>query len=48
MYSFFDLGGTKQARALAGFGAVIITIAMMATAIIPASPAAPAMMGVLA
>lgn len=40
MYSFFDLSGTKAARAIAATGALIITVILMAGAIVPASPAA--------
>lgn len=36
MYSFFDLSGTKAARIMAGTGALIVTVILMAGAIIPA------------
>ncbi|MBV7266553.1 hypothetical protein [Erythrobacter ani] len=48
MYSFFDLGGTAGARIAAGLTASIITVALMAFAIVPASPATPFFAGVLA
>ncbi|MFL0356044.1 hypothetical protein ACI5KX_06145 [Erythrobacter sp. GH1-10] len=48
MYSFFDLGGTAVARIAAGVGATIITVVLMATAIVPASPATPFVLGALA
>ena len=48
MYSFFDLGGTAGARIAAGLGATIVTILVMATAIVPASPTTPFIMGALA
>ena len=42
MYSLFDLSGTKAARILAGTGALIITVILMAGtaygAIFPATP----------
>lgn len=38
MYSFFELSSTVAARAMAAAGALIITVVMMATAIVPASP----------
>ncbi|MEP0393427.1 MAG: hypothetical protein ABJ205_12715 [Erythrobacter sp.] len=40
MYSFFDLSSTKTARVMAATGALIITVILMAGAIIPAAPAA--------
>ena len=48
MYSFFEIGGTPGARIAAGLAATIITVLMMATAIVPASPASPLVMGALA
>lgn len=48
MYSFFDLGGTLGARIFAAAGSLIITGVMMATAIVPASPATPFVLGALA
>lgn len=38
MYSFFDLSGTTAARVLAATGSLIITVILMAGAIVPASP----------
>ncbi|MEM1050602.1 MAG: hypothetical protein AAGI28_00770 [Pseudomonadota bacterium] len=38
MYSFFDLSSTKMARVMAATGALIITVILMAGAIIPATP----------
>ena len=38
MYSFFDLSSTKAARVMAATGALIITVILMAGAIVPASP----------
>lgn len=48
MYSFFDLGGTAGARIAAGVAATIITVLVMATAIVPASPSTPFLYGALA
>lgn len=48
MYSFFDLGSTAAARIAASVGATIITMVLMATAIVPASPSTPFIMGGLA
>ena len=48
MYSFFDLGGTASVRIAAGVAATIITVLVMATAIVPASPATPFLYGALA
>ncbi|GMN03994.1 hypothetical protein [Erythrobacter sp. MTPC3] len=48
MYSFFDLGNAASARFAAGAGAMIVTIILMATAIIPASPSSPLILGALA
>jgi hypothetical protein len=49
MYSFFELSSSVAARAMAATGALIITMVMMATAIVPASPnAATLTVGVLA
>ncbi len=48
MYSFFDLGNAASARFAAGAGALIVTVLLMATAIIPASPSTPLMIGALA
>ncbi|MEE4200178.1 hypothetical protein [Erythrobacter sp.] len=48
MHSFFDPSSTAI-RAFAAAGALIITIALMATAIVPASPGAgDLLVGVLA
>lgn len=44
MYSFFELASTVAARAMAAAGALIITVLVMATAIVPATPAANAML----
>lgn len=42
MYSFFDLSSTKAARIMAGAGALIVTLILMAgsihAAIVPATP----------
>ena len=38
MYSFFELSGTTAARVMAATGSLIITVILMAGAIIPASP----------
>ena len=48
MISFFDLPSNISARALAAAGSLIITVALMATAIVPASPAVTLTMGALA
>ena len=48
MYSFFELSGTNGARLSAAVGALAITAIMMATAIVPASPAVSLTMGALA
>ena len=48
MYSFFDLSNAASARFAAGAGAMIVTILLMATAIVPASPATPLVLGALA
>lgn len=48
MYSFFELSSTTGARVSAAAGALIVTALMMATAIIPASPAANLSIGILA
>ncbi|WP_185960270.1 hypothetical protein [Erythrobacter insulae] len=48
MYSFFDLGNQTSARFVAGAGAMIVTVILMATAIIPASPAIPFATGAIA
>lgn len=49
MYSFFELSGSNAARtAAAAAGSLIITAVLMATAIVPASPAATFTIGVLA
>ena len=48
MYSFFELSSTAAARVSAAAGALIITVVMMATAIVPASPNASLTMGALA
>jgi hypothetical protein len=48
MYSFFELSGTNGARLAAAAGSLIITITLMVTAIIPASPAATFTMGAIA
>lgn len=48
MYSFFELSGTTGARVAAITGSLIITVVMMATAIVPATPAASLTMGALA
>lgn len=37
MYSFFHLSNTVAARMVAGVGALIITVVLMATAIVPAT-----------
>ncbi len=47
MYSFFELSGTTGARISAAAGALIVTALMMATAIVPASPAATLTMAAL-
>ena len=47
MYSFFEIGGRASARILAATGAAVMTIALLATAIIPASPASPFFTGTL-
>ncbi|WP_161782123.1 hypothetical protein [Erythrobacter longus] len=38
MYTFFDLSSTKAARIMAATGALIVTVILMAGAIVPASP----------
>ena len=38
MYSFFELSSTAAARAFAAVGSLIITVVILATAIVPASP----------
>ena len=38
MYSFFELSSTVAARAMAAAGALIITVMIMATTAVPASP----------
>ncbi len=48
MYSFFELSSTTGARLSAAAGALIVTALMMATAIIPASPALTLTAGALA
>ena len=48
MYSFFELSGSQGARLTAAAGSLIITITLMATAIVPASPALNLTMGALA
>lgn len=48
MYSFFELSGTKGARISAAAGALIITMVMMAAAIVPTSPVFALTMGVMA
>ncbi|WP_252258256.1 MAG: hypothetical protein ACMUJI_04910 [Erythrobacter sp.] len=48
MYSFFELSGTTGARIAAAAGSLIITITLMATAIVPASPAATFTLGAIA
>ncbi len=48
MYSFFELSSTASARLSAATGALIVTAIMMATAIVPATPAASFTMGALA
>jgi len=48
MYSFFELSGSAGARITAAIGSMIITIILLTTAIVPASPAANLGVGVLA
>ena len=48
MYSFFDLGNQASARFAAAAGAMIVTVILMATAIVPATPASPFITGALA
>ena len=48
MYSFFDLGSAASARFAAAAGAMIVTVLLMATAIVPASPSNPLLIGALA
>ncbi len=48
MYSFFELSSTTGARISAAAAALTITAVMMATAIVPASPAVSFTMGALA
>ncbi|MCK0127824.1 hypothetical protein [Erythrobacter sp. F6033] len=48
MYTFFDLGNAASARFAAGAGAMIVTAILMATAIIPASPATVQVIGAFA
>lgn len=48
MYSLFELSSAAGTRMLAAAGALIITVIMMATAIVPASPAATFTIGALA
>jgi len=48
MYSFFELSGTTGARFAAAAGSLIITVTLMASAIIPASPATTFTVGALA
>jgi len=37
MYSFFDLSSTKAARVIAGTGTLIITVILIAGAVVPAT-----------
>lgn len=48
MYSFFDQAGTASRRAIAAAGSLIITVILMASAVVPASPSTPLVTGVLA
>jgi hypothetical protein len=48
MISFFDLSSPIGARALAVAGSLIITVVLLSTAIVPASPAAMLTIGALA
>ena len=48
MYSFFDQAGRRSQRALAAAGSLIITVVLMASAMVPASPSNPLVTGVLA
>lgn len=48
MYTFFDLGNAASARFAAGAGALIVTVLLMATAIVPASPSTTLALGALA
>ena len=48
MYSFFDQAGCRTPRALAVAGSLIITVVLMASAMVPASPSTPHITGALA
>ena len=48
MYSFFELSGTPGARIAAATGSLIITLTLMASAVIPASPNIQLSIGALA
>ncbi|MEE4207562.1 MAG: hypothetical protein V2I39_14805 [Erythrobacter sp.] len=48
MYSFFDQAGQGTQRALAAVGSLIITVVLIVTAIVPASPSYTLAQGVLA
>jgi hypothetical protein len=48
MYSFFDQAGKRTQRTLAVAGSLIITVVLMATAFLPASPSTPLITGALA
>lgn len=48
MYSFFDQAGQRTQRLLAAAGSLIITVVLLAPAILPASPSTPLVQGVLA
>jgi len=48
MYTFFDQAGSASRRALAVAGSLIITVVLMASAIVPASPSILPITGALA
>jgi hypothetical protein len=48
MHMFFDFGSAQATRVFAAVGSLIITVIIMATAIVPATPASAFTTGVLA